>query len=161
MSVGGRDVPTYSVFRCEANWGFVMESCWGLYANFELPPRRHEHPLVGQPQQGDVTTSRIPLPVWQRRRLRRAENGTALWVSVDEDEESDVENHNQARSNDNTRLRHLLDHPSVKRLQDDTNLVITNEVQWREAFLYNVGALVLPEGDEATSHFDRAWQGGV
>jgi hypothetical protein len=155
MSVGGRDVPTYSVFRCEANWGFVMESCWGLYANFELPPRRQAHPLAGQLQQGEVATPRISLPIRQRRRLRRTENGMALWV-VDDDEDED-ENEGHDRSNEST--MHLLDHPSVQRLQDDTNLLITNEVQWREAFLYNVGALVLPEGDEATSHFDRAWQG--
>lgn len=44
-------------------------------------------------------------------------------------------------------------------LQDDSNLLITNEVQWREAFLYNVGARVLPEGEEATNEFDRAWGG--
>jgi hypothetical protein len=155
MSVGGRDVPTYSVFRCEANWGFVMESCWGLYANFELPPRLQTHPPAGGLQQGEVATPWISLPIRQRRRLRRTENGTALWVVVEED--GDGESEDRARRNERT-VR-FLDHPSVQRLQDDTNLFITNEVQWREAFLYNVGALVLPEGDEATSHFDRAWQG--
>jgi hypothetical protein len=44
-------------------------------------------------------------------------------------------------------------------LSDDSSMVITNEIQWREAFLYNVGARVLPEGQEATEEFDRAWQG--
>jgi hypothetical protein len=43
-------------------------------------------------------------------------------------------------------------------LQDET-LTLTNEIQWREAFLYNVGARVLPEGDQAADEFDRAWQG--
>jgi hypothetical protein len=45
----------------------------------------------------------------------------------------------------------------VEPLVDDRFLLITNEVQWREAFLYNVGARVLPEGHEATDEFDRAW----
>jgi len=44
-------------------------------------------------------------------------------------------------------------------LRDDTHMLITNEIQWREAFLYNVGARTLPEGDEATDDFDRAWGG--
>jgi hypothetical protein len=44
-------------------------------------------------------------------------------------------------------------------LRDDSHLLITNEVQWREAFLYNVGARILPEGEEASDDFDRAWGG--
>ena len=51
-----------------------------------------------------------------------------------------------------------LDEPNDP-LQDDEQLLVTNEVQWREAFLYNVGARVLPEGDQATDEFDRAWGG--
>lgn len=116
FSVGGRDVPTYAVRRSPTgNWGFVMESCWGLYASFELPPRQRR----------------------QRRRLRRTEEGGALWVDEEVGEE---------------------DEP-INELQDDAALLITNEIQWREAFLYNVGARVLPEGDEATDEFDRAWGG--
>lgn len=42
-------------------------------------------------------------------------------------------------------------------LRDDSYLIVTNEVQWREAFLYNVGAQLLPEGEDATDEFDRAW----
>lgn len=89
FTVAGRDIPTYSVRRSPThNWGFVMESCWGLYASFELPPRVDDkNPLA------------------------------------------------------------------------DAHLIITNERQWREAFLYNVGARTLPEGDEATVEFDRAWGG--
>lgn len=119
FSVGGRDVPTYAVRRSPTgNWGFVMESCWGLYASFELPPRRISN---------------------RRRRLRRTEEGGAIWVDADDDsDESD---------------------DIVGQLQDDSSMVITNEIQWREAFLYNVGARVLPDGDEATDEFDRAWQG--
>jgi len=40
FSVRGREVPTYVCRRSPTNnWGFVMESCWGVYASFELPPR--------------------------------------------------------------------------------------------------------------------------
>jgi hypothetical protein len=40
-------------------------------------------------------------------------------------------------------------------LADDSTFIITNEVQWREALLYNFGAAVLPEGDTAAEDFDR------
>ena len=35
-------------------------------------------------------------------------------------------------------------------------MVVTNERQWREAMLYNYGAMVLPEGRNAMEHFTRA-----
>ena len=115
FSVGGREVPTYSVRRSPTgNWGFVMESCWGLYGSFELPPKQQ---------------------VAERRRLRRTEMG-AMWVEVQENGEE------------------------TAALMDDASLLITNEIQWREAFLYNVGARVLPEGDGAADEFDRAFRGG-
>jgi hypothetical protein len=39
----GRDVPTYVVHRASVllnNWGFIMDSCWGMFSSFPLP-RRH------------------------------------------------------------------------------------------------------------------------
>ena len=43
LTVGGRDVPTYVVRRSPTkNWGFIMESCWGLFTNFDLPRRGAE-----------------------------------------------------------------------------------------------------------------------
>lgn len=86
ISIQGRDVPTYQVKREPSNWGFVLESCWGVFANFDLPKK-------GEPT-----------------------------------------------------------------LQDE-HLSLTNEVQWREAFLYNIGNRILPEGEEATEVFDNAWRG--
>lgn len=86
ISIQGRDVPTYQVKRDPNNWGFVLESCWGLFANFDLP------------RKGEAT------------------------------------------------------------LQDE-HLSLTNDVQWREAFLYNIGNRILPEGEEATEVFDNAWRG--
>jgi hypothetical protein len=162
LTVAGRDVPTYSVSRCDANWGFVLESCWGLYANFELPPRDGAagrfHGLSGAPPPQHPPL----LPVRQRRRLtlRRTEGGGALWVAVDGDDEDEDENGDGDRQQGDGGDP-LWDHPSMQKLRDDSQLPITNEVQWREAFLYNVGARVLPEGDDALDEFDRAWQGGA
>jgi hypothetical protein len=35
--VGGRDAPTYVVHVSpNGNWGFTIESCWGVYALIEL-----------------------------------------------------------------------------------------------------------------------------
>ena len=72
--------------------------------------------------------------------LRRTATGAAAWVRED------------------SNPMNGLDEPNDP-LQDDEQLLVTNEVQWREAFLYNVGARVLPEGDQATDEFDRAWGG--
>ena len=36
-SVYGRDVPTYVASR-HHNWGWILQSCWGLYTSWELPP---------------------------------------------------------------------------------------------------------------------------
>ena len=46
LSVGGREVPTYVVRRSPTgNWGFVMESCWGVYSSFDMPCRGSAHKL--------------------------------------------------------------------------------------------------------------------
>ena len=117
FSVGGRDVPTYVVKRSPTmNWGFVAESCWGVYTSFEMPLRiKHD----------------------SRMRLRRSPLGRAHWLR---DPEADDEEDNN-----------LL----VSPLNDDSIFTITNEVQWREALLYNFGAAVLPDGEGATDDFDR------
>jgi hypothetical protein len=115
FSVGGRDVPTYVVKRSPTkNWGFVAESCWGVYTSFEMPLRIKQDP---------------------RMRLRRSPSGRAHWLRDPETDEED----------------NLL----VSPLNDDSIFTITNEVQWREALLYNFGASVLPDGAGATEDFDR------
>lgn len=97
ISVGGRDVPTYCVRRSPTgNWGFLAESCWGVYTSFDMPKRAPPKP------EDSLLVKRI--------------------YSV---------------------------------LCEDANFLITNEVQWREALLYNFGATVLPEGDTATEDFVR------
>jgi hypothetical protein len=135
FTVAGRDVPTYSVRRSpNGNWGFVMESCWGLYASYPLPPRR-------------------------KKILRRA-GEEPTWVHADEEDPTAHSSYDRWRNKRIRTYRHPHATLSHDPLQDDSQLLITNEIQWREAFLYNVGARVLPEGDQAVDDFDRAW-GGV
>lgn len=167
LTVAGRDVPTYAIRRSpNQNWGFVMESCWGLYASFPLPPR-------------------------QRRLLRRTPTGETAWIR--EDPEDEINNHNSSSgsSSNNNNITATSDTATsttsttniatdststttrssafasptrhaerLDPLQDDSELLITNAIQWREAFLYNVGTRELPEGDSAMDEFDRAWGGG-
>jgi len=95
LTVGNRDVPTYAIRRSPTgNWGFCLESCWGLFASFELPNNNQRH-----------------------------------------DHEDDVEG----------------------ALLQDSTLSITSSVQWREAMLYNYGAVTLPEGRVAAAHYRRLW----
>ncbi|KAL7564781.1 hypothetical protein ACA910_021044 [Epithemia clementina (nom. ined.)] len=199
VTVGGRDVPTYAVRRSPTgNWGFVMESCWGLFASFDLPAR------ISRP--AGSTRSRSPGTV-----LRRTPHHGHLWldIMVDEldflaaaDNEINIDDvmvsgeempgflaQVQDRggvdpllfdaraingglfssSTTTTTTTSTTLSPGVRAaalesdpmlpLRDDSFMMISNDVQWREAFLYNVGAQTLPEGDEATDEFDRAWGG--
>jgi hypothetical protein len=126
FTVGGRDIPTYVVRRSPTlNWGFLMESCWGVYASFELPKQ------IGR-RRG-------------RRRVRRYQDTAGNWCNVEiEDDEASLSDSEKA--NDKSSL-----------LTDDSWFSITSGVQWREAYLYNFGARVLPEGDEADATFERAY----
>jgi hypothetical protein len=134
FSVAGRDVPTYCVRRSPTNnWGFIMESCWGVYASFELP-KRMVHSL-------------------RRRhlRLRRAQDADGNWFNVaieasdDEEEEEEDDDDDENDMEDRRRSRLLV---------DDRSFTITSELQWREALMYNYGARNLPEGEEALSDFE-------
>lgn len=131
ISVAGRDVPTYCVRRSPTkNWGFIMESCWGVYASFELPKR-------------------VP-PISRRRRvnLRRAQDTLGNWfnVEVDASDEEDVSSANGERST-----------PASRLLVDDTTFEVSSSTQWKEAFMYNVGARQLPEGAEGLAEFERIY----
>ena len=122
LTLSDRDVPTYAIRRSPTgNWGFLMESCWGLYANFELPLR-------------------------PKRQPRRLSTGGIAYAT---DEEWD-EGHSFAEQEGSSSSSSSL-------LLEDPALLITNEMQWREAFLYNVGARSLPEGAQAREEFDQRW----
>ena len=117
FSVGGRDVPTYVVKRSPTNnWGFIAESCWGIYTSFRMPKR-----------------------VKQSRR-----SGTSMRrVHCTRDHRSEA-----------------VEDVAVSLFNDDSIFTITNEVQWREALLYNFGAGNLPDGESATDDFDRMFGQG-
>eukprot|EP00534_Pseudo-nitzschia_fraudulenta_P013311 CAMPEP_0201241772 /NCGR_PEP_ID=MMETSP0852-20130820/35187_1 /ASSEMBLY_ACC=CAM_ASM_000632 /TAXON_ID=183588 /ORGANISM="Pseudo-nitzschia fraudulenta, Strain WWA7" /LENGTH=436 /DNA_ID=CAMNT_0047538155 /DNA_START=138 /DNA_END=1448 /DNA_ORIENTATION=+ len=135
FSVRGREVPTYVCRRSPTNnWGFVMESCWGVYASFELPPKVKD---------GTFNIMRRR----RRRRLRRALNlGREVHFEVEVDVSSDEEDEPQ-------------DDPTGDDvLVYDDCFNVTTELQWREAFLYNNFALpALPEGIGALLEFKNTY----
>ena len=148
LTVAGRDVPTYVVRRSPTNnWGFILESCWGIYSSFELPPKRQ--PLLPNNQH---QARQHPPPPLQRRRsrrvLRRAHDSFGNWhnveVFVDDDDFS-----GQQQQEEDLDLDCLL--------VDEEHFQVTSGLQWREAFLYNFGARTLPEGPEALADFERTY----
>ena len=64
-------VPRYHVNRSPTkNWGFLLESCWGLYANFDLP-RRGSCPLLEDEMLNLTTESQISDITFYNRRITR------------------------------------------------------------------------------------------
>ena len=139
ITVGGRDVPTYVVRRsANGNWGFILESCWGVYASFDLVP------------QGSASSSSA-----SRRRLRRTRNGSR-WVNVDDSDDEDPDQNGHRNHTRNVRRRTDL-------FVEESAMVVTGHSQWREALLYNIGAVALPEGNNANAEqeereFDHVWR---
>lgn len=44
LIVGGREVPTYVVRRLShGNWGFILESCWGVFSSFDVTNKTTTH----------------------------------------------------------------------------------------------------------------------
>jgi hypothetical protein len=162
LTVGGRDVPTYVVRRSPTgNWGMIMESCWGLFASFELPARKKTTKESESNSQTLVGNS-FARPIRRRttKRPRRTLEGSISWVEEGEDDsdEEDEDSHRPSlATTSNLDAAQLQEAQGIRELQDDSALLITNDIQWREAFLYNVGARILPEGEEASEEFDRAW----
>ena len=135
FSVAGRDVPTYCVRRSPTkNWGFIMESCWGVYASFELPKR---------------------LPNIRRQihfRLRRAQDALGNWFNIEVEASDEEEQEGEEDIDEET-----LNRRASQMLVDDRTFTVTSSLQWREALMYNYGARHLPEGDEALADFDRIY----
>jgi hypothetical protein len=81
ITVDGRDVPTYVVHRSPTgDWGFVIESCWGVFSSTPLPRRQ-------------ILSSRQTPGRRTRMRLRRTRDG-ARWLNVEgieTDSEDEVE----------------------------------------------------------------------
>lgn len=129
LNVAGRDLPTYVVQRSpNGNWGFLLENCWGVFASFELPPKRGPRTMGG---------------VMFTRMYRRPEPGTRRRHSERSEEEV-------AASQRACKRRRVGAEPDSL-LLEDSSLPITNDWQWREALLYNLGASSLPDGDAENS----------
>jgi hypothetical protein len=147
LTVGGRDVPTYCCRRSPTgNWGFVLESCWGVCASFELPPRPRAT------QRGR-----------RRRRLRRAHNlaGQEIYLQVEVDDSSE-DDELATLSAANEAPRSIQNDWGGVRQEDllvtESSFNVTISLQWREAFLYNVGEDNLPEGPNAIREFQRVYE---
>jgi len=149
ISVGGRDVPTYVVRRSpNGNWGFILESCWGVYASYELAPQTVTSLYSGRNR---------------RRRLRRTRNGSR-WVDVeDSDNEGGVDEdsgHEDSDEVERERMRNV--RRRIDLFVEESSMTQDGYSQWREALLYNIGAVTLPEGNEdASGEFDIAWQNAM
>lgn len=136
LTVDGREVPTYVVHRSRAgDWGFVIESCWGVYSSTLLPPKQPCARFAIYPH----SIARI--------RFRRTHEWERLFdVGRNENEIEDTS-------------------PSINSLErvdaDDTSFFVSTRLQWREALLYNSGCSRLPEGEGATAEFDRVWEQSI
>jgi hypothetical protein len=130
LNVAGRDLPTYVVQRSPSgNWGFLLENCWGLFASFKLPRRR-----------GSLT-----MPSTMRIITNMIETGRRRFNEISDEE---IMGEEPAR-----KLQRTSEVES--NLFEDDSLSVTNDWQWREALLYNLGASSLPDGDSenADLHF--------
>lgn len=138
FTVGGRDVPTYVVRRSPTqNWGFIAESCWGVYTSFRMPLRNNN-----KTASSSTTTTTATVTTLLRNRQASRERNPRRWLGTVRGDNIGEQGEGEERH-------------TVPPLTDDSSFIITNEVQWREALLYNFGATVLPEGESAMEDFDR------
>ena len=147
ISIDGQDVPTYAISRSRSldNWGFMMESCWGLWASFELPPKQQKNRMI---------TTRVKCEVSETKRHKKLVKHHPRKLV----KKASIESQRRQTISLSKQVPKQL--TSIDRcLQDDT-LLLSNDIQWREAFLYNVGAQQLPDGEEAISHFNTLYTRG-
>lgn len=134
LTVDGREVPTYVVHRSRTgDWGFVIESCWGVYSSTSLPPKQSCARIAVNPH------CRAPI------RLRRNhERGNLVDIDSSESESTSP-----------------LLNPMERFGADDASFYVSTRRQWREALLYNSGCSRLPEGEGASAEFDRVWEQSI
>jgi hypothetical protein len=82
-------------------------------------------------------------------RLRRTSAGSVRWLNVD-----GMESDSEEETMDVDRQMFCYD----GQLLEDHALPTTSRRQWREALLYNYGAVALPEGEAARDEFNRIFQ---
>jgi hypothetical protein len=122
-----------------------MESCWGLYASF----------VLGAKNESESSTASNNTA---RRALRRTRTGSR-WVNIGDEDEIIEDNNDEDTGNErNVRRR---PNPPPNMLVEDSAMNVTGISQWREALLYNIGAVTLPEGNNALNEFDAAWQNAL
>lgn len=131
INVSGRDVPTYICRRPKeiGNWGFVVDSLWGVFASFPIPRRRQVY------------------------RLRRTSAGLARWLNVDgmESDDSDLEDDETDNNRPSSHLGRLLSDnalPTTGRRQWKEALI----------YNYGTRQF-LPQGEEGMKEFDRLFKG--
>ena len=108
-----------------------------MYASFELAPQVPTSSLLGR----------------SRRRLRRTLNGSR-WANV-EDSESGGNGEFERERMRNVRRR-------IDLFVEESSMTQDGYSQWREALLYSIGAVTLPEGNgNAMGEFDSAWQNAM
>merc|ERR1711862_1035105 len=94
FTVGGRDVPTYFVRRSPTNnWGFVMESCWGVLASFDLPKRPPYQHRITRRARSLRRRTRALRRVLALSRNRRCNVDVLLDVAHPQDETETEESH--------------------------------------------------------------------
>ncbi|CAE8699753.1 unnamed protein product, partial [Polarella glacialis] len=77
--VSGRRVPKYVVRRDKLTWGFLLESCWALYASFPIPILG-----VGETLEEETVTTGDQLPEVMQYNL--GFSPTSLGLGDDEDD---------------------------------------------------------------------------
>ena len=107
-----------------------------MYASFEMASRVPPLPAIGR----------------TRRRLRRTRAGN-LWVNV---EDSDIESGDEFEL-ERERMRHV--RRRIDFFLEDSAMTQDGYSQRREALLYNIGAVTLPEGNASeTEEINNAWR---
>jgi hypothetical protein len=142
LTVSGRDVPTYIVRRFAPNWGFIMENCWGVFASFELPPKKMMPTTMGLLLQ--LTTGPASSPPHQHLHPR-------------DDPPDDVGGGPpRKRPRPTTTTTTGGKKVTIDDLTTECYFIVNGQNQWREAFLYNIGARHIPHGPNAMEAFRHA-----
>jgi hypothetical protein len=148
LTVSGRDVPTYIVRRFPPNWGFIMENCWGVFASFELQQKKTtmttNTSLLLQ-LTGPVPSSATDTSQHHGRHHQDGSSSAGGGTGIDPPRKR------QRRTTVVTE----------DDLTTECYFIINGQNQWREAFLYNIGARHIPHGPNAMEAFRHACEAAL
>jgi hypothetical protein len=145
LTVSGRDVPTYIVRRFPSNWGFVMENCWGVFASFEL-----------QQKKTTTNTTNTSLLLQLTGPVPSSTNTSQHHGHHQDGGSSAGGNPPRKRQRRTTAVVVTEDD-----LATECYFIINGQNQWREAFLYNIGARHIPHGPNAMEGFRHACEAAL